>query len=41
MPNLIADKMDKQAEEIFVRNGIEFDIKTGLSPEELITIVGL
>jgi len=37
---LIADKMDKQAEEIFVRNGIEFDIKTGLSPEELTAIVG-
>ncbi|HNQ91591.1 MAG TPA: phosphoglycerate dehydrogenase [Alphaproteobacteria bacterium] len=37
---LIADKMDKQAEEIFRRNGVEFDIKTGLSPEELAGIVG-
>lgn len=38
---LIADKMDKQAEEIFRRNGIDFDIKTGLSPEELIPLVGM
>ncbi len=37
---LIADKMDKQAEEIFQRNGVEFDIKAGLSPEELKEIVG-
>jgi D-3-phosphoglycerate dehydrogenase len=37
---LIADKMDKQAEEIFRRNGVEFDIRTGLSPEELAKIVG-
>ncbi len=37
---LIADKMDKLAEEIFQRNGVSFDIKTGLSPEELISIVG-
>lgn len=37
---LIADKMDKQAEEIFRRNGIDFDIRTGLSPEELIPLVG-
>ncbi len=36
---LIADKMDKQAEEIFRRNGLDFDIKTGLSPEELAGIV--
>lgn len=35
---LIADKMDKQAEEIFRRNGLEFDIKPGLSPEELAAI---
>ena len=32
---LIADKMDKQAEEIFRRNGVDFDVKPGLSPEEL------
>ncbi len=36
---LIADKMDKQAEEIFRRNGVDVDIKTGLSPEELTEIV--
>ena len=35
---LIADKMDKQAEEIFRRNGVEFDVKPGLSPEELAAI---
>lgn len=32
---LIADKMDKQAEEIFRRNGLDVDIKPGLSPDEL------
>lgn len=32
---LIADKMDKQAEEIFRSHGIEIAIKPGLSPEEL------
>jgi D-3-phosphoglycerate dehydrogenase len=37
---LIADKMDSQAEEIFKRNGIDYDIKTGLSPEEIGTIIG-
>ena len=37
---LIADKMDKQAEEIFRRNGVDFDVKPGLSPEELSAIVG-
>lgn len=36
---LIADKMDKQAEEIFRRNGLDFDVKPGLSPEELAGIV--
>lgn len=36
---LIADKMDKQAEDIFRRNGVDVDIKTGLSPEELAVIV--
>lgn len=35
---LIADKMDKQAEEIFRRNGLDFDVKPGLSPEELTAI---
>ena len=37
---LIADKMDKQAEEIFKRNGIPFDIKAGLSPAEIADIIG-
>lgn len=37
---LIADKMDKLAEEIFRRNGLEVDIKAGLSPEDLAAIVG-
>lgn len=36
---LIADKMDKCAEEIFARNGIPFDIKTGLSPDEIAAII--
>lgn len=36
---LIADKMDKQAEEIFRRNGLDVDIKTGLSPDELKAII--
>ncbi len=37
---LIADKMDKLAAEIFQNNGIEIDIKPGLSPEELAQIAG-
>ncbi|HOO50193.1 MAG TPA: phosphoglycerate dehydrogenase [Alphaproteobacteria bacterium] len=37
---LIADKMDKKAEEIFKRDGIDYDVKAGLSPEELCKIVG-
>lgn len=37
---LIADKMDKLAAEIFQQNGIEIDIKPGLSPEELAQIAG-
>jgi D-3-phosphoglycerate dehydrogenase len=36
---LIADKMDKCAEEIFARNGITYDIKTGLQPEEISTMI--
>lgn len=36
---LIADKMDKQAEEIFRRNGLDFDVKPGLSPDELKAVV--
>ena len=37
---LIADKMDKLAAEIFQNNGIEIDIKPGLTPEELAAIAG-
>ena len=37
---LIADKMDKCAEEIFARNHIPYDIKTGLSPEDIAAIIG-
>ncbi|MDB5491011.1 MAG: serA [Micavibrio sp.] len=37
---LIADKMDKLAAEIFQNNGIEIDIKPGLTPEELGAIAG-
>ena len=37
---LIADKMDKLAEEIFRRNGLDVDIKAGLSPEEISGIIG-
>jgi D-3-phosphoglycerate dehydrogenase len=37
---LISDKLDKQAVEIFEKNGIEVDFKTGLSPEELLNIIG-
>ena len=36
---LIADKMDKLAAEIFQKNGVEVDVKPGLSPEELAEIV--
>lgn len=37
---LIADKMDSLAEEVFKKNGVEVDVKTGLSPEELKEIIG-
>lgn len=37
---LIADKMDKLAAEIFQNNGIDVDIKPGLSPEEIAAIAG-
>ncbi len=36
---LIADKMDKLAEDIFRARGIDYDIKTGLSPEDIKKIV--
>ncbi len=37
---LIADKMDPLAEEIFKKNGVDVDVKTGLSPEGLKEIIG-
>lgn len=37
---LISDKMSDRAKEIFVERGIEVDVTTGLSEEELIAIIG-
>jgi D-3-phosphoglycerate dehydrogenase len=37
---LISDKLSPQAVEIFRENGIEADLETGLSPEELIARIG-
>jgi D-3-phosphoglycerate dehydrogenase len=37
---LISDKLDPLAVEVFEKNGIEIDYKTGLSPEELLKIIG-
>ena len=37
---LISDKMSDLAAEVFQRRGIEVDVKTGLSPEELCAIIG-
>lgn len=37
---LIADKMSPQAAEVFTQRGIEVDVKTGLSRDELIEIIG-
>ncbi|MFB6357771.1 MAG: NAD(P)-dependent oxidoreductase, partial [Thiohalorhabdaceae bacterium] len=37
---LISDKMSPQAEAVFQEHGIEVDVKTGLSPEELQEIIG-
>jgi len=37
---LISDKLDPLAVEIFEKNGIEVDFKPGLSPEELLSIIG-
>jgi len=36
---LIADKMDKLAEEIFRARGIQYDVKTGLPPDEIKAII--
>ncbi len=37
---LISDKMDKLAEDVFRKNGIDADVKTGLSAEALSGIIG-
>ncbi len=37
---LIADKLSPKAAEIFEERGVEVDTKVGLSPEELIAIIG-
>lgn len=37
---LISDKLSPAAVEIFKNNGVEVDVKTGLSPEELLAIIG-
>jgi D-3-phosphoglycerate dehydrogenase len=37
---LIADKLSPQAMNVFKQRGVEADVKTGLTPEELIKIVG-
>lgn len=37
---LIADKMDKQAEEIFREKGIDVDVKPGLAVDELKSVAG-
>ncbi len=37
---LISDKLSPRSVEIFKKNGIETDFKTGLSPDELISIIG-
>lgn len=37
---LISDKMSPKAEQIFKENGVEVDVKTGLSEDELCKIIG-
>ena len=37
---LIADKMSPRAEEIFRTRGLDVDVKTGMSPEELKACIG-
>lgn len=37
---LISDKMSPRAAEVFAARGVEVDVKTGLSAEELATIIG-
>ena len=37
---LISDKMSPRAAEIFAERGVDVDVKTGMSPEELIACIG-
>jgi D-3-phosphoglycerate dehydrogenase len=37
---LISDKLSERAKQIFVENGIQADVKTGLTPEEILKIIG-
>ncbi|MEF8792721.1 phosphoglycerate dehydrogenase [Thiohalorhabdus sp.] len=37
---LISDKMSPRAEAVFQEHGLEVDVKTGLSPDELAAIIG-
>lgn len=37
---LISDKMSSEAEKVFVSRGVQVDIKTGLSPDQLREIIG-
>ena len=37
---LIADKLSPQAIDVFKQKGVEADVKTGLTPEELLKIIG-
>lgn len=37
---LVSDKLSPQAVDIFKKNGVEVDVKTGLSPDELKAIIG-
>ncbi len=37
---LIADKLSPQAIDVFKQRGVQADVKTGLTPEELIAIIG-
>jgi len=37
---LISDKMNPLAAEIFQKNGVEVDVKPGMSPEELMAVIG-
>jgi D-3-phosphoglycerate dehydrogenase / 2-oxoglutarate reductase len=37
---LIADKLSSQAIDVFKQKGVQADVKTGLTPEELLAIIG-